>query len=164
MCHIDQLCHLWTLLTFFCSVLCVNLQLSLSLISCKGLSISPLSLFLFLALSSPFCLRSVGTRWPLRLPPNKPPTLRFFLDALLPLLSFVPAFFWYPLQNASLRLSYFLPAGPSVLRRLSGQMFLPVSFPPSLCLSASPSISFMLTWKQWSAVVTSLCMRVSVST
>ncbi len=91
--HIDQLCHLWTLLTFFCSVLCVNLQLSLSLISCIGLSISPLSLFLFLALSSPFRFRSVGTRWPLRLPPNKPPTLLFFSRRSPPPSLFCPCFF-----------------------------------------------------------------------
>lgn len=137
-------------------ILSVNLQLSLSLISCIGLSIS--HLFLFLALSSPFRLRSVGTRWPLRLPPNKPPTL-FFSRRSPPPSVFCPCSFSYSLQNGGLRLSYFLPAGPSVPRRLKGQMLSPVSFFPSL----SQCFSLFLFHAEYSGQQWSLCTEKNVS-
>jgi len=126
-------------------ILSVNLQLSLSLISCIGLSIS--HLFLFLALSSPFRLMSVGTRWPLRLPPNKPPTL-FFPRRSPPPSVFCPCSFSYSLQNGSLRLTYFLLFSPQahLFSGDSRDRCCRLSHSPHrLCLSAFPSFSFMLT-------------------
>ncbi len=126
----------------------VNLQLSLSLISGIGLSISPLSLplsSLVVSFLSQVCWNPLAPTPPSQQTPYSP----FFRRSPPPSL-FCPCFFLYSLQNASLRLSYFLPAGPSVLKRLSGQMFLPVSFSPSLCLSASLSCWPESSGQQWS--------------
>lgn len=86
--------------------------------------------------------RFAGTRWHLRLPSKQTPSSPFSPGFPPPLLSFVSGFS-YTLQNGSPRLSYSLPAGPSVPRRRNGQMFSLVSFVPSK--SRPLFLSFMLT-------------------
>ncbi len=136
----------------------VNLQLSLSLISGIGLSISPLSLplsSLVVSFLSQVCWNPLASTPPSQQTPYSP----FFRRSPPPSL-FCPCFFLYSLQNASLKAELFSPCRPIYSQETQWADVLARLILP---LSLSQCLSFMLTWKQWSAVVTSLCMCVRMS-